>query len=84
MSLEKVDYLRFAANSGIAPALTAGDILAVAVVRIITVDFAVRVGALSAIADALFVACNGVSWPTLERSKLIVELALADSSPTGT
>lgn len=60
---------------GHSPCFTAGDILAVAVVRVITVDFAVRVGALSAIADTLFEACNGISWPILERSKIIVELA---------
>ncbi|MGO9171128.1 MAG: hypothetical protein ACLP7P_04075 [Rhodomicrobium sp.] len=61
---------------GHSPCFTAGDILGVAVVRILTVDFAVRVGALSVIANGLFEACNSVSWPTLERSKLIVELSI--------
>lgn len=62
-------------GSGHSPCFTAGDLLAVAVVRVLTDGFAIRVGALSTIADALFEACNAVSWPTLERSKLIADLA---------
>jgi hypothetical protein len=62
-------------GSGHSPCFTAGDLLAVAVVRVLTDGFAIRVGALSAIADDLFGACNAVSWPTLERSKLIADLA---------
>lgn len=62
-------------GSGHSPCFTAGDLLAVAVVRILTDGFAIRVGALTTIAEALFEACNAVSWPTLERSKLIADLA---------
>jgi len=62
-------------GSGHSPCFTAGDLLAVAVVRVLTDGFSIRVGALSTIADALFEACNAVSWPTLERSKLIADLA---------
>ncbi len=62
-------------GSGHSPCFTAGDLLAVAVVRVLTDGFAIRVGALSTIADSLFEACNAVSWPTLERSKLIADLA---------
>jgi len=62
-------------GSGHSPCFTAGDLLAVAIVRILTDGFAIRVGALSTIAEALFETCNAVSWPTLERSKLIADLA---------
>ena len=56
------------------PCFTAGDLLAVAVVRSMTRSF-VRVGAISVIADELFRLCNDISWPILERSRLIVDVA---------
>ena len=62
-------------GTGHSPCFTAGDLLAVAIVRILTVDFGIRVGAISAVAEALFKTCNVVSWPTLERGKLIADLA---------
>ena len=55
------------------PCFTAGDLLAVAVVRSMTRSF-IRVGALSVIAEELFSLCNGTSWPVLERSRMIVDL----------
>lgn len=60
---------------GHSPCFTAGDLLAVAVVRILTDRFSIRVGALSVIAEPLFKACNTVSWLMLERSKLVADLA---------
>ena len=57
------------------PCFTAGDLLAVAIVRTLTADFAVRVGAISAVADALFHTCNARPWPALERGKLVVDPA---------
>lgn len=62
-------------GTGHSPCFTAGDLLAIAIVRVLTVDFAIRVGAISTVAEALFETCNIASWPTLERSKLIVDLA---------
>lgn len=62
-------------RTGHSPCFTAGDLLAVAIVRSLTVDFAIRVGAISAVAEALFEACNTASWPILERSKMIADLA---------
>ena len=62
-------------RTGHSPCFTAGDLLAVAIVRALTVDSGIRVGAISAVADALFEACNAVSCPMLERSKLIADLA---------
>ena len=56
------------------PCFTAGDLLAVALVRTMT-GFSIRVGAISAIAEELFRICNDTSWPILERSRLIVDLA---------
>lgn len=62
-------------RTGHSPCFAAGDLLATAIVRALTVDFGIRVGAISAVADALFEACNAASWPMLERSKLIADLA---------
>ena len=53
---------------------TAGDMLAVALVRVMTTDFSMRIGAVSDVADRLFAMCNTTSWPVLERSRLIVDL----------
>ena len=64
-------------RTGHSPCFTAGDLLAVAIVRALTVDFAIRVGAISGVAEALFEACNTASWPILERSKMIADLANA-------
>ena len=55
------------------PCFTAGDLLAVAVVRSMTRSF-IRVGALSVIAEELFRLCSDTSWPVLERSRMIVDL----------
>ena len=55
------------------PCFTAGDLLAVSLVRALT-RFSIRVGAISAIAEDLFRICNDTSWPILERSRLIVDL----------
>jgi hypothetical protein len=64
-------------ETGHRPCFTAGDLLAVAVVRVLTVDSSIRVGALSTVAEPLFKLCNGAFWPTLERSNLIVDLVNA-------
>ena len=61
-------------EDGRSPCFTAGDLLAVAVVRGLTADFAIGVGALSCVADALFDICNATPWPVLERGRLIVDL----------
>lgn len=62
-------------ETGHSPCFSAGDILAVTVVRVLTADFAIRVSALSAIAEPLFNDCNAVPWPVLERGKFVIELA---------
>ena len=62
-------------GAGRRPCYTAGDLLAVAIVRGLTADFGIRVGAISAVAETLFVTCNTTPWPNLERGKLIVDLA---------
>lgn len=61
-------------EAGHSPCFTAGDLLAVAVLRVLTADFAIRVSALSAIAETLFDDCNAAPWPVLERGKFVVEL----------
>ena len=62
-------------GAGRSPCFSAGDLLAVAIVRSLTADFAIRVGAVSAVAKALFVTCNTTPWPNLERGKLVADLA---------
>ena len=57
---------------------TAGDLLAVAIVRTMTENFSIRIGAIVRVAESLFKACNTESWPDLERSKLIIDLANGD------
>ena len=61
-------------GAGHGPKYSAGDLLAAAVVRILTADFAIRVGAVSVVAPALFETCNA-PWSLLERGTLIVDLS---------
>ena len=62
-------------EAGHSPCFTAGDLLATAIVRLVVLDFGIRVGALAGLADALFYGCNERSWPALERSVLLIDLA---------
>lgn len=59
---------------GHSPCFSSGDLVAVAVIRSLAVDMAVRIGALAPIAEPLFELCNLSPWPVLERTKLIVGL----------
>jgi DNA-binding transcriptional MerR regulator len=74
-------------RNGYRPCFTPGDLLAVAVVKALTEDAGVRVGALSSIAEELFRVCNEASWPALERSTLLLDLSeqgitvLAETQP---
>jgi hypothetical protein len=52
-----------------------GDLFAMALIKAMTDDAGVRVGALHAISTTLFAQCENQSWAGLERSILIVELA---------
>lgn len=62
-------------EAGHSPCFTAGDLLATEIVKILVANYGMRISALSALADGLFEACNGRSWPTLERSLLVLDLA---------
>lgn len=61
-------------EAGHSPCFTAGDLLATAIVKILVVEYGMRVSALSQLAEGLFEACNARSWPMLERSLLVLEL----------
>ena len=63
-----------ARRTGHSPCFTAGDLLAVVIIRTLSVDFAIRVSSISAVAEKLFATCNAAPWPTLERSCLLVDL----------
>ena len=60
-------------NTRQSPCFTAGDLLAVALVRTMTC-FSIRVGSISVIAEELFRLCNDTSWPILERSRMVIDL----------
>ena len=59
---------------GHSPRFRSGDLVALAVIRLLTLDMGIRVGALSSIGEALFDLCNRSPWPVLERAKLIIDL----------
>ncbi len=63
---------------GHSPCFTSGDLVAISVIRCLTVDTAIRVGALGPIAESLFELCNASPWPVLERTKVIVDVAGAE------
>lgn len=57
------------------PCFTAGDLVATAVIRVLAIDMAIRVGRLKEISESLFDVCNRTSWPSLQRSTLLMDLA---------
>jgi len=60
---------------GHSPCFSSGDLIAVSVIRSLAVNMAVRVSALTPIADALFELCNASPWPVLERAKIVIDMA---------
>lgn len=61
-------------EAGHSPCFTAGDLVATIVVKVLVVDYGMRVSALSALVDIMFHECNARSWPMLERSLLVLDL----------
>lgn len=59
---------------GHSPCFRSGDLVALAVIRLLTLDMGIRVGTLTSIGEALFDLCNRSPWPVLERAKLIIDL----------
>lgn len=57
---------------GHSPCFASGDLVAVAIIRALTFDLGIRVGALSAVAEHLFEVCNATPWPALERSNMVI------------
>jgi hypothetical protein len=62
-------------RNGYRPCFTHGDLFAMALVKALTSDAGVKVGALHAVATGLFDHCSKHSWAELERSTLVIELA---------
>jgi len=60
---------------GHSPCFSSGDLVAIAVIRSLAIDMAIRVGALAPIAKPLFELCNLSPWPVLERGKLVIDLS---------
>jgi hypothetical protein len=61
-------------QKGHSPCFSAGDLLAVAVVRVLAIDFEMRVSALGPLGEELFSICNSAPWPTLERGRLVIDV----------
>jgi hypothetical protein len=66
-----------AGRNGYRPCFTPGDLTAMALIRALTEDAGIRIGALHAVAAGLFDYCGQHSWAELERSTLVLELASA-------
>lgn len=60
---------------GHSPCFSSGDFVAAGVVRVLAVELGIRVGTLAPFADTLFELCNLTSWPVLERSKIVFDVA---------
>ena len=64
-------------DSGHSPCFTPGDLVAVAVVQLLTEEFGIRVGMLAELAEPLFKLFNQSPWALLERSVLTIEVTAA-------
>lgn len=62
-------------QAGHSPCFTAGDLLATAIAKILVSDYGMRVSTLSALAEGVFRECNSRSWPALERSVAVLDIA---------
>jgi hypothetical protein len=63
-------------RNGHSQCFSLGDLFAMALIKAMTDDAGLRVGALHAISATLFAQCGNQSWAGLERSSLVVELPL--------
>ena len=59
---------------GHSPSFTPGDLVAVAIVRVLTETFGIRVSMLGPVAEPLFARCNEFPWPVLERGVMVIEI----------
>jgi hypothetical protein len=70
----KAALLPLTGRNGHRPCFSHGDLFAMALIRALTEDAGVRVGALRTVSAILFEQCNRQSWAGLERSILVLEL----------
>lgn len=66
-----------AGRNGYGPCFTPGDLLALAVIKVLTDDIGIGVSHLHGAATCLFEHCQRGSWANLERSILVIEPACA-------
>lgn len=64
-----------AERNGHRPCFSHGDLFALALIKALIEDAAVRVSGLHAVAASLFDQCNAQAWTGFERSLLVLELA---------
>ena len=63
---------------GHSPSFSTGDLLATEVIRTLSIDLSIRVGALTQVASGIFEQCNHMPWPTLERGAFSLNLLEAN------
>lgn len=61
------------ARVGYAPCFTAGDALALKIIKEVVENLQVRVQALEPISEELFNICRGINWPRLEMQHLVIQ-----------
>lgn len=61
-------------QKGHSPCFSVGDIVSVTVVRVLAIDFGIRVSVLSPLSEDIFALCNSTPWPTLERGRLVLDI----------
>jgi hypothetical protein len=66
-----------AKDNGRAACFSAADLLATSVVHRVTVTLAMPLGSFTPVSPALFALLNNSPWPQVERSSLVLDLALA-------
>jgi hypothetical protein len=62
-------------RNGYAPCFTAGDALALKIIKEIVETLQVRVQTLQSLVGELFKICCGINWPRLEQQYLVIRLA---------
>ena len=62
-------------EAGHSPCFTAGDLLATTIVKILISDYGMRVSVLSSLVEVVYAECNSGSWPALERSLIVIDVA---------
>jgi hypothetical protein len=74
-------------RNGYSPCFTAGDLLALAIVKTLAEDLGIKISVIKDVAETLFAQCGDASWAALERSVMVIEplrsrITLAPENPS--